>query len=238
MPKQIEGSKRSSHENNDADAYETFEIRPLTVAELEKLEHALGKPIERQYLTHWVSLAISDVVRLSIPPTVRELRTDLMRMAREGRQWIQQVSAYPNVFVPRVREERDRLIEAADAFCNSLDIVVSDAASSIRTGHPRTHFAYDAFLERMIGIAKRARVIPSTPQRAIPPEKPAPAFFQFVRKALAISRDVIESSPISDREKAAALRISHLQTNECTDKSHRKSARAHRRLPRQRNWIN
>lgn len=207
MPKKIENAKRSSHVISARGAHESLEIRPLTEAEIERLEQALGKPIDRQYLTYWVSTAISDVVRLSTLLTAREFRTDFMRMAREGRQWIREVSAYPNVFVLRVQEERDHLIEAADAFCNSLDILVARAARSIRAGQPRTHFAYYAFLEYMIGIAKRARVLPSTPQRAIPPQKPAPAFFQFVRHALTISREVIETSPVPDDRKSAALMI-------------------------------
>jgi hypothetical protein len=64
-----------------------------------------------------------------------------------------------------------------------------------------------AFLDRMIGVAKKAKVLPSTPMRAIPTKKPPPPFFQFVLEALAISRDVIRSSPLPPHQKAAALSI-------------------------------
>jgi hypothetical protein len=58
------------------------DIRPLSEAELQRLESALGKPVDRQYLTHWVSQATRDVARLSILPPPQQLNIDLRRLLR------------------------------------------------------------------------------------------------------------------------------------------------------------
>jgi hypothetical protein len=47
-------------------------LRPLQNDEVQELERALGKPIDRAYLVFWVSRAIGDCVRLSMQPTPRE----------------------------------------------------------------------------------------------------------------------------------------------------------------------
>ena len=73
----------------------------------------------------------------------------------------------------------------------------------------------------MIGIAKKAKVLPSTPGRAVrsqtAPRSP-PAFFNFTIKALAIAKEVIKSSPLPDDRKKAALSILRIQSNEALSK--------------------
>jgi hypothetical protein len=57
----------------------------------------------------------------------------------------------------------------------------------------------EAFLDPLIGIAKRAKVLPGTPSRALLAaihSSPGPPFFGFVTKALDIAMDVIRSSPL------------------------------------------
>src|SRR5262249_3417903 len=64
--------------------------------------------------------------------------------------------------------------------------------------------------DRLIGIAKRANVLPSTPGRALrsqtAPREPPP-FFNFVTEALEIAMDVIKSSslPQSDVDRALVI---------------------------------
>jgi len=53
----------------------THNIRQLTEEEISRLERALGKPIERDYLVYWISTAIRELVKLSTqivsPPMFR-----------------------------------------------------------------------------------------------------------------------------------------------------------------------
>jgi hypothetical protein len=51
-------------------------IRPLQESEVEELERALGRPIDRAYLALWVSRAIGDCVRVSTQPTPRAVTLD------------------------------------------------------------------------------------------------------------------------------------------------------------------
>jgi hypothetical protein len=192
----------------------TAEFRPLTDVELQRLESALGKSVDRQYLQHWISVAIRDVARLSFLPTPRQLRIDLIRLAREGRQWLRHAIEHSDTFSPRQRMELDQLLAAAEAFLEGLDFMAAQAAASTKAGRPRTHVGLLAFLDRMIGIAKRARVWPSTPMRAIPTKRPPPPFFRFILEALAVARDIIASSPLPHSHKAAALSILRINSNE------------------------
>jgi hypothetical protein len=189
-------------------------IRPLSEAELERLESALGKPVDRQYLTHWVSEATRDVARLSILLTPQQLNIDLRRMARDGRRWLREASEYSAIFNAAQRGALDRLVEAANPFFDSIDALAAQAAAATKAGRPRTPFGLTAFLGRMIGVAKQAKVLPSTPMRAIPTKKAPPPFFKFVLEALAISRVVIRTSPLPPHQKTAALSILQIKSNE------------------------
>jgi hypothetical protein len=66
----------------------------------------------------------------------------------------------------------------------------------------------EALLDRLIGIAKRAKVLPSTPSRALlgPLDPgPVPPFYDFVSEALDIAMEVIRSSPLPHDQMDAAL---------------------------------
>jgi hypothetical protein len=168
----------------------------LTETEIDMLANALGRPAERETLAYWVGQAINGVARFSTLPSPRQVRMDLIRMARDGRQWLRHADSCTDLFSVRMRREFEALAQASDAFFQSVDVMASDLAVSAKAGRPRTHFAFVGFLEKMIGIAKRAKVRPSTPMRALSTKKPAPAFFQFVVAALSVANDVIASSPL------------------------------------------
>jgi hypothetical protein len=89
--------------------------------------------------------------------------------------------------------------------CDRVDSVAEEVGRSIKPGHPRTPPPLEAFLQNMIGIAKRAKVLPSTPTRYLGSKRPPPAFFNFVAEALAIARNVIESSLLPGHQQQAAL---------------------------------
>jgi len=102
----------------------------------------------------------------------------------------------------------------AAPFFDGIDVLAAEAAASSKARRSRTPFGLRAFLDRMIGVAKEAKVLPSTPMRAIPTKKLPPLFFQFVLEALAMSRDVIRSSPLLPHQKAAAFSILQIKSNE------------------------
>jgi hypothetical protein len=94
-----------------------------------------------------------------------------------------------------------KLCQLAESLAQQLD-------QAVGPGHPRTNVALEAFLDPLIGIAKRAKVLPSTPSRALlgPSDSPpGPPFFSFVTAALDIAMDVIRSSPLPRDQMDAAL---------------------------------
>jgi hypothetical protein len=188
----------------------TYEIRPLTEAEIVQLEETLGNPIERTYLVHWVCAAIRDVVKLSTLPSRREYRDELEEIARQGRGWVETVTQSRSAsFLPKVLDV-EGLTGSVRKLCESIESLASQLDSSVEPGHPRTHFALEAFLGRMIGVAKQAKVLPSTPgrgERSQTAPRPPPPFYNFVAESLEIAIEVIKSSPLPEAEKHAALSI-------------------------------
>jgi hypothetical protein len=73
------------------------DIRPLSETELEKLETALGKRVERQYLAYWVAEATRDIARLSVLPTPKQLNIDLKRMAGDGFARLRNIPRYSHL---------------------------------------------------------------------------------------------------------------------------------------------
>jgi hypothetical protein len=66
----------------------------------------------------------------------------------------------------------------------------------------------EALLNPLIGIAKRAKVLPSTPSRDLldlVDAPPGPPFFRFVTAVLDIAMAVIRSSPLSREQMDPAL---------------------------------
>ncbi len=187
-------------------------VRPLQDSEVKQLERALGKPIDRTYLVFWISRGIADCVRLSTQPTPREARQELLKIAGEGREWINRIRGFSGSFL---LGDLGELTTTVTRFCNRADSAAERLKPRIKAGHPRIPFPLEGFLQNMIGIAKRAKVLPSTPGRAV--RKTADravrsSFLEFVQTALAVSRDVIKSSPLLDGEKQAALSMLRVQS--------------------------
>jgi hypothetical protein len=191
----------------------TNEIRALTEDEIARLENALGQPIERSYLVHWVSQAIQAFLLLMTLPPPRERRDDLKKIAEQGRKWIETVEQsrstplLPAVLLP-AELDLEHLISSVHTFCDLVESLARQLDQAVGPGHPRTNLALDAFLDRLIGIAKRARVRPSTPNRAFLDPRypgPVPPFYDFVSEALEIAMEVIRSSPLPRDQMDAAL---------------------------------
>jgi hypothetical protein len=182
-------------------------VRPLTEEEIERLEHLLGRPIDRGYLVHWVSQAIKDVVRLwgdPAQPTRRQRRDGLLKIASDGRQWIKTVDASPGL--SPLGPELDNVKCALARLCHRAELLAKEIR--VRRGNPRSSVAALTVIERLIGIAKAAKVYPSTEGRALRSQtapRDAPDFNVFVDEALEIAEDVIESSPLPEEQKYAAL---------------------------------
>jgi hypothetical protein len=178
-------------------------VRALTDEEIKRLQDGLGRPVDRAFLVSWLSQAIRDVVRLSQHSTGREYRDDVLQIREAGRRWIQQVDSCPGTsFIP---VEVVALKRAVTRFCDQVDILANNFG--VKRGR-RTPFALEAFIDRLIGIAKTAKVYPRSEGRALrshtDPRNP-PDFFCFAAEALQIAEDVIWSSPLTDNDKQEAL---------------------------------
>ena len=175
---------------------------------------------------------MQDVIRLSNQPTARECRDDLFQIVQEGRSWLNRLGACPGTTVLPPSVELGRVTATVAKFCDRIDFIAKQIDRSVGRGHPRTPFLMTAFLEKMIGIAKRARVFPSTPSRAARTSgRPVPAFLKFVETALAIARDVdqIVTGPRPSKECSAFNLAGSKSQSSC--QGDRKPARPDRKLP-------
>jgi hypothetical protein len=145
----------------------TNEIRALTDDEIARLEKALGQPIERSYLSRWVSQAIQAFLLLMTLPPPRERRDDLKKIPEQGRKWIQTVEQSRSARRLPPLVDVEHLMSLARTFCHVAESLARQLDQAVGPGHPRTTVALEAFLDRLIGIAKRAKVLPSTPSRAL-----------------------------------------------------------------------
>jgi hypothetical protein len=98
--------------------------------------------------------------------------------------------------------------------CQRTEFLAARFGELVKPGQNPTPPALTAFLDNMIGIAKRAKLLPSTPQRFMKTLHPSPPFFNFVRAALAIAEAVIESSPLTDHQQSRALRSLRLYSSD------------------------
>jgi hypothetical protein len=186
----------------------TNEIRPLTDDEIARLEEALGQPIERTYLSHWVSRAIEAFLLIMTVPPLSERRDDLKEMAEQGRKWIETVEQSRSARLLPALVDVEHVIGTVRTFCAVVGSLAHQMDQGVGPGHPRTNLALEALLDRLIGIAKRAKVLPSTPSRALlgPLDPgPVPPFYDFVSEALDIAMEVIRSSPLPHDQMDAAL---------------------------------
>jgi hypothetical protein len=154
-----------------------------------------------------MSQAIKDVVRLwgdPAQPTLRERRDSLMKIAKEGRGWIATAASSPGL--SQLGRELDDVKRALDGLCHRAELLAKEIP--VKRGNPPSSAAVPTFVDRMIGIAKTAKVYPSSEGRAVrshtAPRHP-PDFFLFVEEGLRIAADVIQSSPLPEQQKYAAL---------------------------------
>jgi hypothetical protein len=199
----------------------TYNIRSLTEVEIGRLEKSLGKPVDRAYLVMWVSQAISDAVMLSQLPTARECRDGLLRLSREGERWLEHIKEYQGASVVLGSIQLDEICEKVLQCCGRFKSAAQHLTRGVKPGHPTSPPALMAFLDKMIGIAKRANVLPSTPTRSLRSQtapRPQPAFFRFAAQALEVAREVIKSSPLPEPARKAALSSLRIQSREALSK--------------------
>jgi hypothetical protein len=180
-------------------------IRPLTEAELEALEKALGAPVDREHLNYWLSEAIEDAVRSASYPPPRQLRDGLLEIERNGRQLLSSMDEPKVAAFIGARANFGEFRAATAQFCDQIGALAREVDALVRPGRSRTPAALEGFIDRVIGIAKKAMVLPSTPSRREERQTAeTTVFFGFLNKALGIARRVIKSSQLPDDLKAAA----------------------------------
>lgn len=196
----------SRRKSDLADLTEPTELRPLTDDEIKQLEDSLGKPIDREFLINLFLQATRDVVRVSIAPSVQEYRDSLLQIATEGCQWCASIEGSPARELLRQNTELNSLVTTVANYCADVEALAKRVDEAIKPG-PRTPLALELFIDKMIGIVKVANVLPSTPSREEHTSgRPPPVFFEFMKFALHVARDLIRSSPLSEDQKGAATR--------------------------------
>lgn len=194
------------------------DIRPLTDKEIDDLERALGKPVDRNYLVHWISQSIADAVTLAGRPTPRQMRDMLLQVERDGRELLSDIEESNVASFLAAHTDLPKFRAAAAEFCDHVGRLAGDLDTFVR-GRPRTPAALEAFVDRMIGIAKRAAVLPSTPSRSEKRQRlKSPPFFEFVTTALRLARKVIRTSPLPADQQAAALAKLQIQSTDALNK--------------------
>jgi hypothetical protein len=113
-------------------------IRPLTEAEIESLEQALGKPVARKDLVYWVSKSIEDMVRLASKPTPRRLRDSLLQFEREGREWLTDIAESESASFLAARANLPEFTAAASAFCDQVASLAREVHCLVRPGRSCT----------------------------------------------------------------------------------------------------
>jgi hypothetical protein len=198
-----------------------FKLRGLTDDEVKELQQELGKPIAPGYLSWWISEAIRDIVRFSRIPTSRETRDDLSRISQDGRAWMDHIKRSPGASA-LLPGPTDAIRHAMDSFCVLVDAAAKHMDTAVKPGHPSAAFVQTAFLDRLIGIAKVAKVPPRSQgrkKRSRATRRRPPAFFRFAKRALDIAHVIIDSSPLDRVEKAHALKALGLETDHALSKA-------------------
>jgi hypothetical protein len=122
-------------------------LRPLRESEIETLERSLTKPVERKWLVHWISQGIADVVMLCSLPTAKEYRNEVERLARNGRQWIEQINtSFAGSFLRR-NPRLSTLARNVAELCEGLDATAGQLDAGIKAGRRRAA-ALDSFLDK------------------------------------------------------------------------------------------
>jgi hypothetical protein len=190
-------------------------IRALRKDEIEDLKRALGAPVDREYLRYWISQSIEDAVQLAYAITPAQMRNALARIEGDGRKWLNALDKSKAAHFLSARADLANFKAAATRFCDRVASLTREVETAVGRGPPRRPAALELFVERMLGIAKRAGVLPSTPSRRLERKTAQPpAFFGFLVMALRIARQVIKTSPLPEGVKRAALSKLPNQTRE------------------------
>jgi hypothetical protein len=179
----------------------------LSAKDIEALERVLGKPIADHKLEAVrLSRIIRDLAWLTIQPKRQDYRPQLREIARQGRTWLRTIEKFPAQ--PMLHDSNVEAMKTeVTRFCDLVDILRREHGKAFRTGPPRTRLLLQVFIRQLIGIAKRARVLPSTPSRIVLPERPPPPFFLFVKEALAMAWRLVRSSSLTQKQQQAASAI-------------------------------
>ena len=180
-------------------------IRPLTDTEIDSLAELLGSHVDREYLVHWISQSVADTVRSAWLGTPRQIRNSLLEIERDGREWLKRIDKSRVRSFLTLRVDLPAFRATAVAFCDCVNSLAQEIDTVVRPGRARTPPALEAFVEHMIGIAKKAKVLPSTPSRRPDKKGDSPPFFRFLVSALRISRQVIKTSKLPADLKEEAL---------------------------------
>jgi hypothetical protein len=186
-------------------------IRRLTADEIDRLQRALGKPVDPEYLGHWMFIAVTGVVKLSGKPSLRERRDVLLQIARATSRWLEVTArAAPSLATPNnFNALRERMKDFDEWITGGLEQI----RPYVKRGHPQSSPGMLAFVRTVIGIAKRVQVFPSTPSRVL--QMPThghfpPGFYTFLSAALTVAKNIIDTSGLTEKEKRdanAALRL-------------------------------
>ena len=155
---------------------------------------------------------------LASQPTPREVRDGLLQIERSGRVWLRALEESKAASLLAARANLSEFRAGAATFCDRVTSLARQVDAVVR-GRSRTSIALEQFVDRMTGIAKRAKVPPSTPSRADKPRAKVrvaghatnrkraepPAFFKFLTTAVRVACRVIKTSPLPEDQQAAAL---------------------------------
>lgn len=148
-----------------------------------------------------------------LPP--RELRDSLRDLEHCGRRLLRNIDEPKVARFLRVRIDLASFRTAAVQFCDDTAALIREVNAVVGPGRSPTSTVLEAFIDRMIGIAKRAKVLPKVPSRRANRKTAAtPPFFSFVRTALRIGRQVIQTSKLPDHVKVAAVARLQYQTRD------------------------
>jgi hypothetical protein len=171
----------------ESDTQSVLTLPDVSDEDVIALERALRKPVDRNLLVQRLSRVIRDIVRLAIQPKLQDRRPELLRIARQGRVWLREVAQCSSQSMLRGNTNFEQLKVEVTRFCDQVDVIRRQYGGTVKAGPPRRRLLLQVFIGEMIGIAKRAKVLPSTPSRAISPKRPPPSFFEFVKTALAVA---------------------------------------------------
>jgi hypothetical protein len=132
------------------DSTNRYNTRQLTEEEISRLERALGRPVDRDYLVYWISTGIRELVKRSTPVvSPREYRDELEEIVQQGRRWIETVRQSRST--PLLPLDVEQLISSVATFSDAVESLAKQSDNSVRPGRPQTNLALEAFLDRLIG---------------------------------------------------------------------------------------